>query len=148
VARAVGFSTNAIGRMMGGWHTGRVSYRLRALRRKRMIPHLIRKYRLKVFYRPGSGALLADWKDCRQRFKRLSQAMDRFLAGEPFCSAQDRYNVRGVLHAWASWHARTSCQQELARRLTTASHSRLETLQHFLAELRKWGVNPAKRLRA
>jgi hypothetical protein len=147
VARAVGFSTNAIGRMMGGWPTGRVSYRLRELRRTRMIPYLIRKYRLKVFYRPRTGALLADWKDYRQRFKRLSQAMDRFLAGMPLRSAQDGYCVRGVLHAWASWHARTLCQQELARRLITASHSRLETLQRFLAELRKWGVNPAKRPR-
>jgi hypothetical protein len=113
-----------------------------------MIPYLIRKYRLKVFYGPRTGALLADWKDYRQRFKRLSQAMDRFLAGKPLRSAQDGYSVRGVLHAWASWHARTPCQQELARRLITASHSRLETLEHFLGELRKWGVNPAKRLRA
>ncbi len=147
LAYAVGFSTNAIGRMMGGWASSRVSYRLRELHRRGMIPRLIRKFKLKVLYRPGTGALLADWKDYRQRFKALAQAMDRFLAGEHTRNSQDGYYVRGVLHAWAAWHARTSEQRELARRLTTAAHSCAQTLKRFLTELRHWGVNPAKHLR-
>ncbi len=147
LAHAVGFSTNATGRMMGGWPTGRVPYRLRELHRQRMIPRLIRKYGLKVWYRPNTGALLADWKDYSRRFKRLAQAMDRFLAGKPLRDIRDVSHVRGVLRAWATWHARTPQQHRFARRLTTASHSRLETLQYFLAELRKWGINPSKRLR-
>lgn len=147
LARAVGFSTNAIGRMMGGWPTGRVSYRLRELHRKGMIPRLIRKHGLKVWYQPNTGALLADWKDYRRRFKRLAQAMDRFLAGAPLHGPQDSCYVRGVLHAWASWHARTPQQHRFATRLTTASHSRRGTLQFFVAELRGWGVNPPKYLR-
>jgi len=108
LARAVGLFTNAIGRMMGGWPSGRVSCRLRELHQRGMIPRLIRKYRLKVLYRPGAGALLADWKDYRQRFKRLAQAMDRFLAGEPVRNPRDGCYARGVLRALATWHARTA----------------------------------------
>lgn len=101
LAHAVGLSANAIGQMMGGWPGGRVSYRLRELRRRGMIPHLIHKYGLRVLYRPGTGALLADWKHYRQQFRRLAKAMERFAKGEALRDAQEVSYVRGVLHAWA-----------------------------------------------
>jgi hypothetical protein len=147
LARAVGFSTNAIGQMMGGWRSGRVSYRLSELRRRGMIPRLIRKHGLKVLYRPGTGALLADWKDYRQRFKRLARVMERFAKGEALRDAQDVGYVRGVLHAWAEWHAQTPGQREFARRLTTAGQSRTLRLQLERRELRSWGADPMKKLK-
>lgn len=147
LARAVGLSTSAIGQMMGGWRGGRVSYRLRELRRRGMIPRLIRKYSLKVLYRPSIGALLADWKDYRQRFKRLAAVMERFAKGEALRSAEEIGYVRGVLHAWAEWHAQTPGQREFARRLTTAGQSRTSRLQHARSELRSWGADPLKKLK-
>lgn len=147
LARAVGLSTNAIGQMMGGWPGSRVFYRLKELRRRGRMPSLIRKYNLKVLYRPTTGALLADWKDYRQQFKRLAQTMECFADGQALRDAQEISLVRGVLHVWAEWHAQALSQREFARRLMTAGQSHTATLQRALHELRSWGANPMNKLK-
>lgn len=146
LARAVGLSTNAIATLVGGWQSGRVAYRLRELHRRRLIPRLIQQHQLKVLYQPRSGLLLADWKHYRNRFPRLARAMEHFSKGESL-NKTDAIWVRGVLHAWAAWHAGTASQHDLARRLTTASHSATSTLRDVLAQMQAWRADPFKRLR-
>jgi hypothetical protein len=107
LAAGVGLPADGIARRMGPeWNASRVQFRLRDLHRRRQVQSLIRKHQLTVQYNPTTGALLADWKLYRRRFKRLAEAMRRFRERRAL-SEDDRRYVRGVLRAWAAWRARS-----------------------------------------
>jgi hypothetical protein len=167
LARAVGLSLAAIGRLME-WPPQRVGPRLMTLHRIGQIPFLIGKYGLEgVQYRPEDGALLVDWRLHRKRFPTLARAMDRFAAGvshRPFDRVHNERSrtaqirqaegkplspveaecVRGVLWIWARFHL--GHKHPLVRRLQVhvgrgrkRFPARLQTLYQ---ELRTIGIDP------
>jgi hypothetical protein len=167
LARAVGLSLAAIGRLME-WPPQRVGPRLMTLHRTGRIPFLIGKYGLEgVRYRPEDGGLLVDWRLHRNRFPTLARAMDRFAAGvshRPFDRVHNERSrtaqvrqpqgkplspveaecVRGVLWTWAVFHL--DRELPLVRRLQVhvgrgrrCFPARLQTLYR---ELRAVGIDP------
>jgi hypothetical protein len=141
LARAVGHSTNSIAALAGGWHSGRVSCRLSRLHHEGRIPGLIREHGLQVQYCPETGRLLADWRAYRRRFPRLSGAARRFGDGRPLRPG-DLNLVRGVLSAWAGWHAGDDRRREVARNLGFACNATPGYLHRAYAEVRSWGIDP------
>jgi len=156
LARAVGISLNAAGRMTGIRNT---DYRLDKLWEKEQISYLVQKHGLDIMVDPERRLVFADWSAHAGRFPRLARAMGkfcRFLAGEPLFARKHRAGendpdliiVRSVLCAWAAWYAKTDEQKDLARRLAHANHAKAETLRAVLEEIRSWGVDPMEGYRA
>lgn len=144
LARAVGHSTNAIGRLMG-WPAQRVGFRLRSLADGGMISGLIDCYDLDVQFRPPC-AIYADWREHGDRFPALKRAMDNFAA---YLRGEYDYpqavwhtptpgipEVCGALRAAAAWHG----QDDLAYRLTCISGKPPRTAAAVYRELQARGV--------
>jgi hypothetical protein len=167
LARAVGLSLTAIGRLMD-WPPQRVGPRLMTLHRTKQIPLLIDKYGLEgVQYRPKDRGLLVDWRLHRNRFPTLARAMDRFASSvspHPFGGVHNERDrtaqirqaqgkplspveaecIRGVLWTWAVFHL--DREHPLVRRLQVhvgrgrkRFPARLQTLYH---ELKAMGIDP------
>lgn len=135
LANAVGLPSGAIAAMMG-WTDKRALYRLSILQRDRRVAGLIRKHRLQVRYISRTGELFADWKDYRDRFPRLAQAMEKLVTGR--LDRVEMSLVRGVLVKWAVWSGR----QDIACSLRGGhgiSQARLRRAYH---RLRAAGVDP------
>lgn len=148
LATAVGLSASATSKMGGAQNP---DYRIVCLRKSGKVR--LMADRQGVLFDDGRGVLLADWRTYARRFPRLARAMEKFrryLAGERVFTRKhivgytdaDLNLVRGVLHAWAVWYARTDVQIRFASRLAHANHARADTLRAALDEIRSWGVDP------
>ncbi len=86
-------------------HTMAVN-RLDALRRRGLIPWLIRAYGLPALYRAEDGALWADWRAVAHRFPRLARMWPKAEAGElsRIVDMSDRNLVNGALRAAVRWN--------------------------------------------
>lgn len=121
LCNAIGLSSNMIVKLIPGWHTGQVSYRLKQIRDQ--IPEICRRQGLDVQFRED-GRLFADWRKYRHRFPSLCRAVNRYLAGNP--KKEDIYQVRGILQSWVRWHF--GPEHDLAR-LIWASHVKQDRLE-------------------
>lgn len=143
LAKAVGFSVNAIQAMMGWPNNQRVTYRRDELTRLKLVRPLIKQFDLPVDV-SCSGDLFTDWKQYRKRFKALAAAMDRFRHGEVL-AARDRLYVRGVLKTWALRFYHERDRAALLRRLYTASNQTDATLRELYRRMKRAGVDPYKK---
>lgn len=156
LARAVGFSVNAIQALMGYQYNQRVSYRLAELERLHLTRKTITRFDLPIAVSRSGHAgrdglpgcdLFADWKRYRKRFKALAAAMDKFKRREPLAE-RDRQYVRGVFKTWALRFYRRSDRAALLGRLYTASNQSDQTLRAIYQQLQRAGVDPYKRVQA
>lgn len=150
LARAIGLSTNAIGGLVH-LSSQMVSYRLRELCADPAEALRLAQAHGIDLRITSAGQLFADWRLYRRRFPAVARALDRFAfatAGaastDPAAemAGQDLLYVRGVLWAWAMWHATTDEQRRFAENLTYASHATYRRLVAALSELRTWGLEP------
>jgi hypothetical protein len=141
LARAIGLSTNAIGALVGLPHNT-VSYRLHDLcAAPAQVSRIAHAHGLQDLQINTAGQLFADWRLYRQRFPAVARALNRFAAGQRVRAADLLY-VRGVLWAWAMWHATTDEQQRFAYNLAFAGNATHGRLVAALSELRSWGIDP------
>lgn len=111
LASAVGLVPTEIAPLMA-FTAKHVDHRLRYLRRTKKLKSIAQS--AGVEYR--RGVLFAPWRAHVQRFPRLARVMAAFAAHKRL-QRSELGIVRGVLHAWAAWHARSRPQHQLEKRL-------------------------------
>ncbi len=143
LAAAAGLTAASIGPMMHA-PAKSVDFWLRKTRRAGRLPWIVRTHHLPVRFN-HAGDMLADWKELRRRFPRAARAMDRLRRRERL-SPRELLIVRGVLQAWAQFHARTPDQRAIAVSLRTLGRRQACHFHDLLGVLRRAGMDPFRRL--
>jgi hypothetical protein len=141
LARAVGLSWIAIGKLMCGRSGPQMAHRVGWLYRQGQIPDLIGKYGLEIAYDPATGELFADWRLYRHRFPWLDTAVQNFQRRCPK-SGDQLHAVWMLLGWWATRYAADKEQQQMAFNLSSANNASITYVQNAYRQLRCWGIDP------